>query len=231
MLARISGVLDHIEQNSALILLPGTLPGTEVGYEVMLPAYLAERLAPRAGSVVTLHTIEYHEQHAQGASFTPRLIGFESASDRRFFTIFTTVKGVGNKRALRALVAPIHEVARAITLRDAAALQKLPEIGKRIAETMIVELQAKVAAFASPAGTPAGAGAVVEGKPGWSSSGIMGEIAGGIVGGEAGRRAAAALVRLGESEASAEALLRRALEADPKLSTADELVAAALSAR
>ncbi len=225
MLARISGLLERIELNTALIVLPGTLAGTEVGYEVMLPAYLAERLTERVGSVVTLHTIQYHEQHAQGASFTPRLIGFESGSDRRFFTIFTTVKGVGNKRALRALVVPIHEVARSITLRDAAALQRLPEIGKRIAETMIVELQGKVAAFAgAEPGVSGGVGSAssnLEGKPGTSS----------VLAGEGGRRAAAALVRLGESEASAEAMIRRALESDPSLESADELVAAALSAR
>lgn len=219
MLARISGTLDRIDGTTALIVLPGAKEGFETAYEVMLPAYLAERLGASVGSLVSLHTIQYLEQHAQGASFTPRIIGFASAEDRRFFALFTTVKGVGNKRALRALALPIAEVARAITLRDGAALQKLPEIGKRLAETMIVELHGKVAAFASE--SVMAPGSSVEGKPGAMAG----------PGGEPARRAAAALVRLGESEASADALVRRAFEADPELRSADELVAAALASR
>lgn len=218
MLARISGTLDRIEQNTALIAIPGAAPGVELAYEVMLPAYLAEELAERTGTLITLHTFQYLEQHAQGTSFTPRIAGFASEQDRRFFSLFTTVKGVGNKRALRALAAPIADVARAITLRDTATLQSLPEIGKRLAETIVVELQGKVSAFAAEA--PVSASGTVEGKPG--AAGLAGEPA---------RRAAAALVRLGETEASAESLLRRAMESDPELRTADELVAAALAVR
>lgn len=219
MLARISGTLERIDGTTALITLPGAAPGYETAYEVMLPAYLAERLSGSVGSLVSLHTVEYYEAHAQGASFTPRIMGFASADDRRFFALFTTVKGVGNKRALRALALPIDEVARAITLRDATTLQKLPEIGKRLAETMIVELSGKVAAFAASA--VGGADSAVEGKPGALVR----------LGGESARRAAAALVRLGESEASADAMIRRAFEADPGLRSADELVAAALASR
>jgi Holliday junction DNA helicase RuvA len=215
MLARITGILEQIEGNTALIALPG-LDGSATAYHVMLPTYLAVDLASRLGAPVTLHTIQLFEQQAQGASFVPRLIGFASVEERRFFEVFTTVKGIGAKRALRALAVAPGEVARAITLRDTPALVRLPEIGKRLAETVIAELHGKVEAFA--AASPTGAGA---GRTGPSSGFETDPV----------RRAIAALMRLGETEVQAQTLVRRAAEVDASLASADELVAAALGQR
>jgi Holliday junction DNA helicase RuvA len=211
MLARITGHLESIRESTALLAVPGAQPGFDAAYEVMLPAFLAEALAARVGSTVTLHTIQSFESPDQGASFVPRLIGFRAPEERRFFEILTTVKGVGTKKALKALAAPIADVARAITLRDAAALARLPGIGKRLAETIIAELHGRVEAFAGEA--------IMEGKPAVSGAG------------EVFHSAVAALVRLGETPITADGLVRRAIEQDATLSTADELVAASLAAR
>lgn len=215
MLARLTGILERIDEATALLVLPGPQPGFDSAYEVMIPAFLAESLQPRLGSAVTLHTIQSIESPDQGASFVPRIIGFSAPTERRFFELLTTVKGVGTKKALRALAAPVGEVARAITLRDASALARLPGIGKRLAETIIAELHGKVEVFAGES--------LMEGKP--SAAGIPAAAS------DAFHRAVAALVRLGETQAEADRLIRRALDSDAALATADELVAAALASR
>jgi Holliday junction DNA helicase RuvA len=89
------------------------------------------------------------ESHNQGASFLPRRAGFLTPEDRDFFELFTTVKGVGNRKALRALAMDMGQIAMAIADRDAAMLQSLPEIGKRTAETIIATLHGKVDRFAT----------------------------------------------------------------------------------
>lgn len=213
MLARLTGILERIDECTAVLVIPGAQSGFDVAYEVLLPAFLAERMCDRLGAAVTLHTIQSFESPDQGASFVPRLIGFSAPEERKFFEALTTVKGVGTKKALKALAAPVGEVARAITLRDAAALSRLPGIGRRMAETIIAELHGKVEAFVGEA--------TIEGKP----------AAAGAASGEPFLRAVAALVRLGESPAEADRMVRKAMEADPALESADALVAAAFAGR
>lgn len=210
MITRITGILESIDANTAVI----APAGGATAYELMLPANTAHRLLTHLGQSVTFHTIEYLEQQAQGATLIPRLVGFASPDERRFFQLFTTVKGVGAKKALRAMAAPINEIAGAIARRDTATLKSLPEIGPRLAETIIAELRGKVEPFLISAG-PA-ADRIVE--------------ATGPTGGSA-ERAVAALVRLGETREDAETLIRRAVQITGDAASADELVAAAFSAR
>ncbi len=53
--------------------------------------------------MITLTTFQYLESQGQGSSVIPRLVGFQSTAEREFFELFTTVKGIGNRRALRAM--------------------------------------------------------------------------------------------------------------------------------
>ena len=184
--------------------------------EVMLPAYFAARLVMSEGEQVELHTIEYLESSAQGAVFFPRLIGFPSRESRRFFELFTTVKGIGMRKALRAMAASPAELARAINSKDAKFLQTMPELGKRSSETVIAELGGKVDDFAGPDAPPSGE---VEAKP---VSRIESEPA---------QRAVTALVRLGETEHDARRLVERVLEHDDTLTDADAILAASFEAR
>lgn len=218
MIARISGILEQINDHGVLLLLPGSHEGTGVTHEILIPAYLSASLEAKVGQLITLHTFERLEAQAQGASFVPRLVGFASATELRFFTLFTTVKGVGMRRALRALVVTPGEVARAIANRDPKALIELPEIGKRLAETMIAELNGKVDAYLPAAASPGDPRIASQIEPGRMAS-------------EPARRAVAALVRLGEHERDAQTLVRRALEGAESLASADELVAQALASR
>lgn len=183
--------------------------------EVSIPAYLADRLAGREGKPITLHTRFTLETQSQGASFTPRLAGFATRAERDFFELFTTVRGLGGKRALRAMAVEPGEIAMAIEARDTKALQKLPEIGKRLAETIIAELHGKVRGYLDAA--------VLE-------AGLSGEVAMKPVRTGPAQDAVAALVALGQQPADAEKLVARAVAArgsDESL-TADELVALAL---
>ena len=144
MIARIEGILDTIAEGSALVRTQ-----TGLSYEVLLPAYVVGRLGGSVGEKITLHTLYFIEGQAQGTTMTPRLAGFTSTEDRRFFELFTTCKGIGNRRALRSMTLETSQIATAIADRDVALLQSLPEIGKRTAETIIATLRGKVDAYVS----------------------------------------------------------------------------------
>ncbi|HYF14744.1 MAG TPA: Holliday junction branch migration protein RuvA [Phycisphaerales bacterium] len=207
MITRIRGVLESVEGTSATI----AVEGGAFAYEVLVPAFLAVELAPAAGSVVTLVTVEYLEGQGQGASFTPRIVGFQDAAQREFFTLLTSVSGIGNRKALRALAKPPATLARAIAEKDTRLLATMPEIGKRMAERIITELDGKVEPFLA-------AGVKVEVKsPG--RSGSLGNV---------GDDAVLALMALGQTRGEAEENVRRALAKARKQKnepeTADEIV-------
>jgi len=143
MIGRITGVLEKIDELTATLVEPGGV----IAYELQLPAFLVERLGNSIGTSVTFTTFHYLEGQGQGAWFIPRLIGFSSTRERDFFELFTTVKGIGNRKALRAMAVEPKVIAAAIIEKDSRALTKLPEIGKRLAETIIAELTGKVESF------------------------------------------------------------------------------------
>src|SRR3954449_12244829 len=100
-------------------------------YELLVPASDVTELHASLGEELTFHTIFYLQGDASGGSLEPRLIGFLRPDDKRFFEKFITVKGIGPKKALKALVMPVGEIAQAIESRDARFLSGLPQIGKR----------------------------------------------------------------------------------------------------
>lgn len=143
MITRIRGHLESVLGTRAIVVPAGEA----FAYEVLVPAFVGLALATKSGQTITLHTLQYFEGQNQGSSFIPRLIGFENESQREFFELFTTVNGIGNRKALRALVHKPGVIARAIAEKDAKLLATLPEIGKRMAERVIAELDGKVDAF------------------------------------------------------------------------------------
>ncbi len=198
MIARIAGRLEQVIDGAGLIDT-----GNGLWYEVLIPACEVERLSRRVGQDVVLATIHYLDGDPSRGSQTPRLVGFPSEKDRRFFKLFTTVKGIGIRKALRALARPITEVAAAIAGRDPTFLCALPEIGKRTAEQIIAELHGKVEEFAGPAIAAAGAEDELS---------------------EAASEAIAVLVQLGEKRADAIALIERVLAVAPDADTAEQII-------
>ncbi len=206
MISRIEGELVEMIDGRAMIACG------QLTYEILVPGFDQQRLATRVGEGVVFHTLHYLEAQGPTGPYIPRLIGFAHADDRAFFELFTTVKGMGNRKALRALQLPCGAVAGAIAEKDLDLLKSLPEIGKRTAETIVAELSGKVDRF-------------VEVKP-------SGPRAAGSEGSDARtdliRDAVAVLVQLGEQKLIARQLVDRALAADKTLSTPDQLMAAAL---
>jgi len=125
-----------------------TLQVGPVEHEVLIPEFTRRRLQGQLGSEVSLHTIEYLEGNPMQGRMTPRLIGFLTEAEREFFEIFCSVDGVGVRKALRAMVRPVKEVAVAIEEQDAKALSALPGVGPAMAERIVAKLRRKVPKFA-----------------------------------------------------------------------------------
>ena len=204
MISAIEGQLIGVDGGRALLRCD------HVTYELLIPAADVPRLSGLIDQTMTFHVLHYLEVQGQGASYVPRLIGFASVQDRAFFELFTTVKGLGARKALRALQLPFARVAEAIAGRDVTLLKSLPEIGKRTAETIMVELSGKVDRFVEGAGEGGAAITVAD------ASQV-----------ELVRDAVAMLTMLGEPKLPATRLAERALAADASIETADALVAAA----
>ncbi len=218
MITRVEGLLESLNGSNVIVAVGDT------AYEISVPSADVGVLFGRVGTRVTLHTLHYLESQGQGASFWPKLIGFQSASDRRFFELVTTVKGIGVRRALRALTIPFPRIAEAIVMKDLALLTSLPEIGRKTAETMVLELRDKVEGFAGTRGDPPAAAAKKRGPvvtaaldTGLNAATVM--------------DAVSVLVQLGESRLDARALVDKAIEREPALASADGLVAAALASK
>jgi holliday junction DNA helicase RuvA len=142
MITRIVGKLLAVGQD-VLTLEVGAFE-----YEVLIPEFNRRQLQHQIGQEVRLHTIEYLEGNAMQGYLTPRLIGFLSDVEREFFELFCSVDGIGTKKALRAMVRPVREVATAIEEQDAKALSGLPGVGPATAERIIAKLRRKVPKFA-----------------------------------------------------------------------------------
>jgi len=204
MLTRIEGKLESVQDQAVVI----GLESTGLAYEVLAPAYLAASLHERLGDTVRLHTIEYYESQGQGTSFIPRVVGFESRAGRRMYEALTTLRGVGPRKALRMLAREPEWIAGALARGDALALRQLPEVGKKLAETMIADLRDHLGEFAIVEGS-------MEPKP--AAAALTGPA----------EDAVSALVALGQTRRDAEEAVRRALAGDATLATPESIIAAA----
>lgn len=158
MISALTGELLEIEEAKETKVTRVSLRVGPIIYELLVPAADVETLRAQANSEITLYTIFYLEGTAGGGNLDPKLIGFISSEAKQFFQLFTTVKGIGPKTALRALSVPVGEIAQAIESRDSRALTKLDGIGKRTAELIVAELAGKAQRFArahAPAGVAA----------------------------------------------------------------------------
>lgn len=217
MIRALTGTLTTLDPITRAALIRVESAGLE--YEVLLPAYFAEALAASPPAApITLRTHHTLETASQGASYVPRLIGFPTEADRRFFELFTTVKGLGARRALRAMIHRPGEIAAAIARKDSAALKRLPEIGARLAETIIAELSGKVDAFATAeaAGDAPGVMELKAARGASARNGPTGDaiatlIALGDTAPDAERRVDRALARLGGGDRTADEIVHAAL--------------------
>lgn len=142
MITKISGKLVTLGDDVATIAVDA------FEYEVSIPDFSRRHLQTRLGEVVQLHTIYYLDGAIGQGRVTPRLIGFVSEIEREFFDLFCSVDGVGAKKALRAMVRPVKDIAEMIEDQNAKGLSTLPGIGPATAERMIAKLRRKMSKFA-----------------------------------------------------------------------------------
>lgn len=142
LITKITGQLVHLANSEA------TLAVGAFEYEVFIPEFVRRQLQGHMGDEVSLRTIEYLEGNPQKGRLTPRMIGFMSDAERQFFEMVCSVDGVGVKKALRAMVRPVREVAVAIEEQDVKQLSTLPGIGPAVSERIVAKLRRKMARFA-----------------------------------------------------------------------------------
>src|SRR5262245_44750271 len=106
-----------------------------VGYDVTVPAGTLGRAVRSAGDQVELFIHTHVREDALD------LFGFASEDDRRVFRLLIGLPNVGPKTALGVLSAlPVAELSRAVGASDVARLTKVPGIGKKTAERLVLEL-------------------------------------------------------------------------------------------
>ncbi|UUO07982.1 helix-hairpin-helix domain-containing protein [Blastopirellula sp. J2-11] len=142
MITKITGKVTSVSE-TALSLTVGAFE-----YEVLIPEFVRRQLQNHIGEDVVLHTIEYLEGNPQQGRLTPRMIGFSDRIEREFFELFCSVDGVGVRKALRAMVRPVQEVASLIEEQDTKGLSALPGVGPATADRIVAKLRRKVPKFA-----------------------------------------------------------------------------------
>jgi Holliday junction DNA helicase RuvA len=149
MIGRLTGRLLEKHPPQILIDVNG------VGYEVDVPMSTLYHL-PATGEAVTLHTqlIVREDAHL--------LYGFATQSERETFRRLLKISGVGPKVALAILSGlSVAELAQAVAAQDVKGLTRIPGIGKKTAERLLLELRDKL---------DAGAAVGVAARPGTASS-------------------------------------------------------------
>jgi len=140
MIGRLTGIL--VEKHPPQVLLD--VQG--VAYEVDVPMSTFYNL-PAAGERVVLYT------HLVVRDDAHLLYGFGSESERRAFRQLVRISGIGARIALAVLSGlSVAELAQAVTLQETGRLTKIPGIGKKTAERLLLELKDKLGADLTTAG-------------------------------------------------------------------------------
>lgn len=192
MIGRLKGMLVYKSPPSLMVDVGG------VGYELSAPMSTFYDL-PEIGREVTLVT--HYAVKEDGVA----LFGFLTEAERRLFREVQKVTGVGAKIALAVLSgASVDDFARLVQTGDITALTRIPGIGKKTAERMVVELRDRAADFA-------GGASVIAGKPGAVPADPVSE-------------ASVALTQLGYKPAEIQRMLKQAEPGD----TAEHIIRKAL---
>jgi holliday junction DNA helicase RuvA len=134
MIGRLCGILIEKRPPTLLVDAGG------VGYEVDVPMSTFYGL-PAIGERITLLT------HLAVREDAHQLFGFASPAERGAFRALIKISGVGARTALAVLSGlSVDELAQAVTRQDAATLRRLPGIGQKTAERLLLELKGKLGA-------------------------------------------------------------------------------------
>jgi Holliday junction DNA helicase RuvA len=132
MIERISGVLVKKSSGEAVIDCSG------VGYLAFISLNTSEAL-PDEGSAATLLTVLVHREDAM------LLYGFSNESERSAFKMLTQISGIGPKIALSILSSlDLAELRHHVLTNNVVAIRKIPGIGAKSAERLVLELRDKI---------------------------------------------------------------------------------------
>ncbi len=137
MIAFIRGKLCFSSPQKAVVETNG------VGYDILIPLSTASNLPP-IGSEIFFHTslVIREESHT--------LYGFLKAEDKDLFHLLLNINGIGPKTALNVIgFFSLENLSEAVHSQDIASLSKIPGIGKKSAERLIVELKDKLPGYGS----------------------------------------------------------------------------------
>ena len=136
MIGRLTGFIVECEPTSLLLEVGG------VGYALDIPLSTFYVLAGRTEPAVSLFVHTHVREDAL------QLFGFATKEERAMFEMLVGITGVGPRLALAILSGiGVRELREAITLKDRIRLQKIPGVGKKTAERLLLELREKVAAM------------------------------------------------------------------------------------
>lgn len=107
-----------------------------IGYLVYLPAPLLEKMVEKEMVELFIYTRVLEDDIS--------LYGFETVSKLEFFKMLLNVNGIGAKTALEILSVDTQKVKNALLTSDITFLTKVPGIGKKTAERLIIELKGKI---------------------------------------------------------------------------------------
>ena len=198
MIGYLEGTLLKREEDRILLLV------NQVGYEVLLPAFVMETLSGRERGEELSLFIYYHQTERQPK---PTLIGFNLEAEKEFFQHFISVEAIGPMKAAGALALPVRDIARAIEGGDAGTLVKLPGIGKRTAQKIIATLEGKVGKFALISGE--------EGKAAAAPAPVVEDFAEQVL--------EVLVTQLGHRNADAREMIAAALSRNGEIATPEEL--------
>lgn len=210
MLTKVRGIVVAVTEETA------TLRVDPFEIEVLIPEHTRRAIQAKLNEPMELHTLFYIEGGAMVGRMIPRLIGFLSPIDREFFDIFCSVDGVGVKKALRAMVRPVRELARLIQDQDVKLLATFPGIGEATAERIVAKLRRKVGKYALIVGqdaTAAGPPAESNGAPENAGPDII-------------RDTYAALLSVGHTEGQARQAIDRVLSGKKKFKSVADMIEA-----
>jgi Holliday junction DNA helicase RuvA len=205
MITRITGQLNRVLDDEVRLQV-GPLE-----YQVLVPEFVRRQVQSQVGAELKLHTSEYLDGNPMQGRVVPRLIGFLTEAELEFFELFCTVDKVGVRKALKALIRPVKEIASAIQREDAKWLTTLPGVGAATAEQIVATLKRKVTKFALMAG-PA-----VNGEKAPAPADVAGDVL---------EDAYQALMSVGHGPAEARGLLDRVLASGKKYKSIDEILVA-----
>jgi Holliday junction DNA helicase RuvA len=191
VIARLEGVLAEKKPEAVILDVAG------VGYDVRVPLSTYLEL-PSEGKTIRLRIYTHVREDAL------QLYGFLSDAERQAFVLLIGISKIGPRIALAILSGlPTAELVRALRDGDIGALRRIPGVGAKTAERIVMELRDKVALLETAAGPAAAAGGIEE-------------------------ETVSALVNLGYVRTQAERAVRSALEGLRERPTLEALVREAL---